>query len=80
VVANRNDPVRAAEEARRGLADVFARARASGALAAQVEEIQPAAASTAWLTFIALLLSSAAAVAGAMFGRSKAADAVATGP
>jgi hypothetical protein len=76
VEASRNNPAQAAEEARRGVATLFDRARASGALAAQAEEIQPEAASTAWLTFAALLLSLAAAVAGAMFGRSKAADAV----
>jgi hypothetical protein len=75
VEANRDNPVRAADEARRGIADVFERARTSGALAQQAEEIQPEAVSTAWLTFLALLLSLAAAVAGAMVGRSKAADA-----
>jgi len=80
VEANRNNPTQAAEEARRGIATLFDRARSSGALAAQAEEIQPEAASTAWLTFLALLLSLAAAVAGAMLGRSKAADAVAAGP
>jgi hypothetical protein len=80
VEANRNNPTQAAEEARRGIATLFDRARTSGALAAQAEEIQPEAASTAWLTFLALLLSLAAAVAGAMFGRSKAADAVTAVP
>lgn len=75
VAANRDDPVRAAEEARRGVAAVFDRARNSGALSAQAEEIQPEAASTAWLTFLALLLSLAAACAGAMVGRSRAAHA-----
>jgi hypothetical protein len=79
VEANGNDPAQAAEEARRGIAAIFDRARTSGALAAQAEEIQPEAASTAWLTFAALLLSLAAAVAGAMFGRSRAATAVAAG-
>ena len=77
VEANANDPAQAAEEARRGIASLFDRARTNGALAAQAEEIQPEAASAAWLTFVALLLSLAAAVAGAMLGRSKAANAVA---
>jgi hypothetical protein len=77
VEANRNNPPQAAEEARRGVAALFDRARASGALAAQAEEVRPAAALAAWLTFIALLLSLGASVAGAMFGRSNAADAVA---
>ena len=80
VEANRNNPTQAAQEASRGLATLFDRARTSGALAAQAEEIQPEAASTAWLAFVALLLSLGAAVAGAMLGRSKAADAVAAGP
>jgi hypothetical protein len=75
VEANRDDPIQAAEEARRGIATLFDRARTSGALAAQAEEIQPAAASAAWLTFVAMLLSLAASVAGAMLGRSRAADA-----
>ena len=76
VEANRNNPTQAAEETRRGIATLFDRARGNGALEAQAEEVQPRAASTAWLTFVALLLSLAAAVAGAMFGRSKAADAI----
>ena len=80
VEANRNNPTQAAEEARRGIASLFDRARTSGALAAQAEEIQPEAASAAWLTFVGLLLSLVAAVAGAMLGRSKAADAVAAAP
>ena len=80
VEANRNNPTQAAEEGSRGVASLFDRARANGALAAQAEEIQPEAASTAWLTFAALLLSLAAAVAGAMVGRSKAANAMAAAP
>jgi hypothetical protein len=79
VEANRNNPSQAAEEASRGVASLFDRARTSGALAAQAAEVQPEAASAAWLTFVAMLLSLAAAVAGAMLGRSKAADAVAAG-
>ena len=79
VEANRNNPTLAAQEASRGVATLFERARSSGALAAQAEETQPEAASTAWLTFVALLLSLGAAVAGAMLGRNKAANAVAAG-
>jgi hypothetical protein len=79
VEANRNNPTQAAQEASRGVATLFDRARTSGALAARADEIKPEAASTAWLTFLALLLSLGAAVAGAMLGRSKAADAVAAG-
>lgn len=80
VEANRDNPPQAAEEASRGIATLFDRARSTGALAAQAEQLQPVAASTAWLTFLALLLSLAAAVAGAMLGRSRAADAVAAAP
>src|SRR6185436_1707315 len=79
VEANRNNPTLAAQEASRGVATLFDRARSSGALAAQAEEIQPEAASTAWLTFLAMLLSLGAAVAGSMLGRRKAANAVAAG-
>jgi hypothetical protein len=80
VEANRNNPAQAAEAASRGVATLFDRARSSGALAAQAQEVQPEAASTAWLTFAALLLSLAAAVSGSMLGRSRAADAVAAAP
>jgi hypothetical protein len=80
VEANRDNPAQAAEEARRGVASLFDRARTSGALAAQAEAVQPEAASTAWLTFVALLLSLGAAVSGAMLGRSNAADAITSGP
>lgn len=80
VEANGNNPVQAAEEARRGIAALFDRARATGALAAQAEEVRPEAASAAWLTFVALLLSLGASVAGAMVGRSGAAEAVAAAP
>lgn len=80
VEANSENPTQAAQEASRGIAALFDRARSTGALAAQAEEIQPEAASTAWLTFVALLLSLAAAVSGAMLGRSRAADAAAAGP
>jgi hypothetical protein len=80
VEASRNNPTQAAEEASRGIASLFDRARTSGALAAQAEEIQPEAASAAWLTFVGLLLSLAAAVSGAMLGRSNAADAVSAAP
>ena len=80
IEANRDDPAQAAEEARRGVAALFDRARSSGALAAEVEELKPEAVSAAWLTFLALLLSLGAAVAGAMVGRNKAAHAVASLP
>ena len=77
VETNRNNAAQAAEEARRGIASLFD--RANGVLPAQAEEIQPEAASAAWLTFVALLLSLVAAVSGAMLGRRKAAAAIAAG-
>jgi hypothetical protein len=80
VEANRSNPAQAAQDASRGVATLFDRARSSGALAAKAAETQPKAASTAWLTFAALLLSVAAAVAGAMLGRSRAADAATAAP
>jgi hypothetical protein len=80
VEANRNDPAQAAQAAQRGIAQLFERATASGALADQAEEIQPEAASAAWLTFVAMLLSLGAAVAGALFGRNRAVEAVTAGP
>ncbi len=80
VEANRSNPAQAAQDASRGVATLFDRARSSGALAAKAAETQPKAASTAWLTFAALLLSLAAAVAGAMLGRSRAADAATAAP
>lgn len=79
VEAHRSNPARAADEARRGIAALFERVRSSGAPAARAEEVRPGAASTAWLTFAALLLSLVAAVAGAMIGRGKPADVVAAG-
>ena len=46
-------------------------ARASGALAEQAEQIQPEVSTAAWITFLALVLSLAAAVIGSMLGRRK---------
>ena len=48
--------------------------------AAQAEQIQPEAAFAAWLTFLAMLLSLGAAIAGALFGRNRAIEAVTAGP
>jgi hypothetical protein len=77
IETNRNDPAQAADEARRAVAVLFERARLNGALAAEVEELKPEAVSAAWFTFAALLLSLGAAVAGAMVGRNRDANAVA---
>ena len=71
VEANADDPVRAAEAAREGAAQLMEQARSSGALAERAEQIQPEASAAAWITFAALVLSLAAAVLGAMVGRRK---------
>jgi flagellar basal body-associated protein FliL len=68
----KDDPAKAAAEARRGLQDVATKA------AARVEEAaataQPYASATLWSTLLAMILSLAAAVAGAMTGRKQAAN------
>ena len=71
VEMNRDNPTQAAEEARRGIAQLMERARASGALEQRAEEIQPEASAAAWITFFALVLSLGAAVLGAMVGRRR---------
>jgi hypothetical protein len=71
VEMNRDNPTQAAEEARRGMAQLMERARASGALEQRAEEIQPEASAAAWITFFALVLSLGAAVLGAMVGRRR---------
>jgi hypothetical protein len=66
---NRNNPTQAAAEAKRGLAQLMDKAKASGALQQKAEEVKPQASKAAWITFGALLLSLLAAVIGAMLGR-----------
>ena len=66
---NRNNPTRAAAEAKNGMAQLMEKAKSSGALQQKAEEMKPEATRTAWITFGALLLSLAAAVLGAMAGR-----------
>lgn len=66
---NRNNPSQAAAEAKRGMAQLYDKAKASGALERKAEEVKPQATKAAWITFGALLLSLAAAVIGAMAGR-----------
>lgn len=65
----KDSPAQAAAEARRGVADLYARARNSGAVERQAEELKPAVSKGAWASFGALVLSLAAAVFGAMAGR-----------
>lgn len=67
----RDNPAQAAAEARKGVADLYAKARASGAMERKAEELKPAVSRGAWASFGALVLSLAAAVFGAMAGRRK---------
>jgi hypothetical protein len=67
----RDDPAQAATEARKGMADIYAKARTSGSLERKSEEMQPAVSKGAWASFGALVLSLAAAVIGAMVGRRR---------
>jgi hypothetical protein len=67
----RDNPAQAAAEARKGMAEIYAKARTSGSLEQKSEEIQPAVTKGAWTSFGALVLSLAAAVLGAMAGRRR---------
>jgi hypothetical protein len=71
VEQNRDDPTKAAAEAKAGMSELMQKAKSSGALEQKAEEIQPQASRAAWMTFGALLLSLLAAVLGAMAGRRK---------
>ncbi len=66
---SRSDPKKAAAEAKQGIAQLYEKAKSSGALQQKAEEVKPQATKAAWITFGALLLSLAAAVLGAMAGR-----------
>lgn len=68
---NRDDPAKAAAEAKAGMAQLMDKARSSGALEQKAQEIQPQATRAAWITFGALVLSLLAAVLGAMSGRRR---------
>ena len=69
VEASRDNPTRAAAEAKQGMAQLMEKAKSSGALEQKAEEMKPGATRAAWITFGALLLSLVAAVLGAMSGR-----------
>ena len=66
---NRNNPAQAAAEAKQGMAQLYEKAKSSGALQQKAEEVKPQATRAAWITFGALLLSLLTAVLGAMAGR-----------
>jgi hypothetical protein len=67
----KDNPAQAAAEARKGVAELYAKARNTGAVERKVEELQPTVTKGAWASFGALVLSLAAAVLGAMAGRRK---------
>lgn len=69
VERNRDNPTRAAAEAKQGMTQLMEKAKSSGALEQKAEEMKPQATKAAWITFGALLLSLIAAVLGAMSGR-----------
>ncbi len=71
VEAAKGDPAQAAAEARRGVAELYAKARDSGTFQQKAAEVQPAATRTAWIAFGALVLSLLTAVLGAMAGRRR---------
>ena len=71
VEQNRDDPTKAAAEAKSGMSELLQKAKSSGALEQKAQEIKPQASRAAWITFGALLLSLLAAVIGAMSGRRK---------
>ncbi len=71
VEQNRDDPAKAAAEAKAGMSELFQKAKSSGALEQKAEEVKPQASRAAWMTFGALLLSLLAAVIGAMSGRRR---------
>ena len=72
VEQNRDNPTQAASEAKNGFAQIYDRAKESGAWQQKAEEMKPEATAAAWISFIALLLSLSAAVAGALLGRRQA--------
>jgi len=71
VEQNRDDPAKAAAEAKAGTSELMQKAKSSGALERKAEEVQPQVSRAAWITFGALLLSLLAALIGAMSGRRR---------
>jgi hypothetical protein len=67
VEASRDNPAQAAAEVRTGLTELASRAKQN--LSQVAAEAQPEASASAWLTFVALVASLLAAVAGASMGR-----------
>jgi hypothetical protein len=69
VESMRDNPGRAAAEAKQGMTQLMEKAKSSGALEQKAQAVKPQATKAAWITFGALLLSLIAAVLGAMSGR-----------
>ncbi len=67
VEAARDNPQQAAAEVRSGVSELASRAKQN--LAQTAANAQPEASATAWLTFVALVLSLLAAIWGAAMGR-----------
>jgi hypothetical protein len=67
--AARDNPQQAAAEVKQGTEQLMTRARQQ--LAVVAERVQEGASKTAWFTFAAMLVSLAAALAGAMLGRRR---------
>jgi hypothetical protein len=71
--AAKNNPAQAATEVRQGVQQMVQQAREDGTLQHTAERAQDAAKKTAWITFLALVLSLFAALLGAWSGRRGAA-------
>lgn len=70
--AARNDPQQVAAEVRQGTEQLMTRARQQ--LPVVAERVQEGATKAAWITFAAMVVSLAAAIAGAMLGRRRAVE------
>lgn len=71
VAANRTDPAAAVREARDGLTNLTAQARANGNTV--VQRSVPGSAKAAWMTFIGIVIAWIVTVVGSFWGRAQAA-------
>jgi hypothetical protein len=71
--AAKDNPAQAAADVRQSVQGMVQRAKSEGRLAQAADKAKEGATKTAWITFIALVLSLLAAVFGAMTGRRAAA-------
>jgi hypothetical protein len=77
--AARDNPAQAAAEVRQNVQSMYERARAEGKLTQAAERAKAAATKTAWITFVAMVLSLVVAVLGSMAGRRAAAARIGRG-